>query len=446
MTAAGPAVWWSASTDGSGGDGSGGQPPTDGSGGTSTKPHQSSPSGGASSGGASTDNKTSGGSDTKQCVTDGSCGGHSAAKATTQTGARADKQEIPATDGQPTKRPKSTPAAPGGAPADGGCPPGQQCQKSRPPADAATDSGQPANTAATKDNPPVQAACAPGQPCGAKPATPSASAAASAPPPPAQAPPASGADGQQPCTPGTVCPGQKPAAGPAGSGQQECVPGPGSPCGTAADGRTLKSIGHTALDIAGLVPVIGEAADGVNAAWYLVEGDYKNAGISAAGMVPGLGDLAVGGKLAAAGIVGAKLVEDGTEVAAKGPKALQPSGSPPPPAATPPPPGGELHSPNFVAHPNGEVAVVPNGAQGPIPAENGKGFQFQGGSGGHGLDPRTSGLRVMDPVTGGKHPYPDGYMKYNNNPPHGTPQTVDPYTGKTVAKSDPSAHIPWQPK
>jgi hypothetical protein len=190
-----------------------------------------------------------------------------------------------------------------------------------------------------------------------------------------------------------------------------------------------------------------------------MEGDYKNAGISAAGMVPGLGDLAVGGKLAAAGIVGAKgllsvardakdgakLLEDGSELVAKEPKAL-PAGSAPPPPAAPPPPTGGLHSPNFVAHPNGEIAIVPEGALGPTPAESGKGFQFQGGSGGHGLDPRTSGLRVMDPKTEGKFQYPDGYMKYNNNPPQGPAQTINPYTGKTLARSDPSAHIPWRSK
>lgn len=46
----------------------------------------------------------------------------------------------------------------------------------------------------------------------------------------------------------------------------------------------------------GLVPVLGEAADGINAAWYAAEGDYVNAGLSAAAMVPVFGWAATGGK------------------------------------------------------------------------------------------------------------------------------------------------------
>ncbi|MCF6376449.1 Ig-like domain-containing protein [Nocardioides KLBMP 9356] len=45
-------------------------------------------------------------------------------------------------------------------------------------------------------------------------------------------------------------------------------------------------IGHGALDVAGLVPVIGEVADLGNAAWYAAEGDYANAALSAAAAVP----------------------------------------------------------------------------------------------------------------------------------------------------------------
>jgi hypothetical protein len=37
-----------------------------------------------------------------------------------------------------------------------------------------------------------------------------------------------------------------------------------------------------------------------------------------------------------------------------------------------------------------------------------------GGSGGNGLDPRTSGVRIMDPTTTGKYPYSDGHMSYSN--------------------------------
>ncbi|MFB7516554.1 SpvB/TcaC N-terminal domain-containing protein [Streptomyces sp. NPDC056144] len=50
-----------------------------------------------------------------------------------------------------------------------------------------------------------------------------------------------------------------------------------------------KTIGHTALDVAGMVPVVGEAADLANAGWYAAEGDALNAGLSLASAVPGAG-------------------------------------------------------------------------------------------------------------------------------------------------------------
>ena len=60
---------------------------------------------------------------------------------------------------------------------------------------------------------------------------------------------------------------------------------------------------------------MGEIADLANAVGYALEGDWVNAGISAAGVVPVVGDLAKAGR------VGKKvvqaLVEEGTEQAAK---------------------------------------------------------------------------------------------------------------------------------
>ena len=53
----------------------------------------------------------------------------------------------------------------------------------------------------------------------------------------------------------------------------------------------LEDIGHLALDIAGLVPGIGEAADLTNALWYSKKGQYLMAGFSIVSMIPGMGDL-----------------------------------------------------------------------------------------------------------------------------------------------------------
>lgn len=53
---------------------------------------------------------------------------------------------------------------------------------------------------------------------------------------------------------------------------------------------------HIGLDGLGLVPVIGEIADGANALFYLSKGDYTNATISAAGMIPFVGSSATVGR------------------------------------------------------------------------------------------------------------------------------------------------------
>jgi hypothetical protein len=60
----------------------------------------------------------------------------------------------------------------------------------------------------------------------------------------------------------------------------------------------LSDIGHIALDIGGLFPGAGEAADLANAAWYAGEGEYFMAALSVIAMIPIVGDLiGKGGKL-----------------------------------------------------------------------------------------------------------------------------------------------------
>jgi hypothetical protein len=49
--------------------------------------------------------------------------------------------------------------------------------------------------------------------------------------------------------------------------------------------------------LAGWIPGIGEAADLINAGLYALEGDWGNAGISALGIIPGLGDAAKAGRM-----------------------------------------------------------------------------------------------------------------------------------------------------
>lgn len=47
---------------------------------------------------------------------------------------------------------------------------------------------------------------------------------------------------------------------------------------------------HTALDVAGFVPLLGEVFDGINAVIYVAEGDYLNASFSAIAIIPIVGD------------------------------------------------------------------------------------------------------------------------------------------------------------
>ncbi len=82
---------------------------------------------------------------------------------------------------------------------------------------------------------------------------------------------------------------------------------------------------HGGLDLLGLVPGVGELADGANALIYTAEGDGVNAAISAAAMVPILGAGATAGKLgakgakAAEGAKGASETVDGAKGASRVP-------------------------------------------------------------------------------------------------------------------------------
>lgn len=78
----------------------------------------------------------------------------------------------------------------------------------------------------------------------------------------------------------------------------------------------LNTLGHTALDLVGLVPVVGEAADVANAAWYGLEGDYAAAGLSLAAAIPIAGWAFTGGKLGFKGVDTVKAVTDAGGAAA----------------------------------------------------------------------------------------------------------------------------------
>ncbi|MBA4861320.1 DNRLRE domain-containing protein [Streptomyces sp. PSKA54] len=51
-------------------------------------------------------------------------------------------------------------------------------------------------------------------------------------------------------------------------------------------GMSWSDIGHAALDVVGLVPVVGEVADVANGLWYLAEGNYVDAALSMTSAIP----------------------------------------------------------------------------------------------------------------------------------------------------------------
>lgn len=53
----------------------------------------------------------------------------------------------------------------------------------------------------------------------------------------------------------------------------------------------LSDVGHTTLDVAGLVPGIGEVADLTNALWYAKNGQYLESLLSIISLVPEIGDV-----------------------------------------------------------------------------------------------------------------------------------------------------------
>jgi len=84
----------------------------------------------------------------------------------------------------------------------------------------------------------------------------------------------------------------------------------------------MKALAHTGLDVLGLVPGVGEIADGTNALLYASEGDYLNAGLSAAAMIPFGGLAATGGKWTNKSIKYLDRVEDATDLYHNYPRAF----------------------------------------------------------------------------------------------------------------------------
>jgi RHS repeat-associated protein len=93
---------------------------------------------------------------------------------------------------------------------------------------------------------------------------------------------------------------------------------------------------------------------------------------------------------------------------------------------------------DFVVTRSGDVIPVPEGATGPNLANNGRGVQYNGGSGGNGLADNVTDVRIMDPKTQN----PTGYVNYGSAQSNGGWQSVNPYSGQSIPPSSPWWHIP----
>lgn len=92
--------------------------------------------------------------------------------------------------------------------------------------------------------------------------------------------------------------------------------------GAMDKGNSMLDMIQTGLDVVGLIPGIGEVFDGMNAAIYAARGDYINAGLSAAAMVPLAGMAATGGKLTKKILKYQDRVEDATDLYHNFPRAF----------------------------------------------------------------------------------------------------------------------------
>ncbi|MDE7425415.1 MAG: hypothetical protein K2N51_17285, partial [Lachnospiraceae bacterium] len=80
---------------------------------------------------------------------------------------------------------------------------------------------------------------------------------------------------------------------------------------------SLTRIGHAALDLLGIIPGF-DGCDGINAVWYLIEGDYANAATSAVAAFPLLGSLIGSGiKWGAKGVANAEKIADGIKTGSR---------------------------------------------------------------------------------------------------------------------------------
>ena len=98
-------------------------------------------------------------------------------------------------------------------------------------------------------------------------------------------------------------------------------------------GLSWSDIGHAALDVVGLIPVVGEAADLANCGWYAAEGEYVDAALSCASAIPFAGYGATAAKAAKYGDEALEALDTASDVGRQVDNAIPPAKTPDTPAA-----------------------------------------------------------------------------------------------------------------
>ena len=92
----------------------------------------------------------------------------------------------------------------------------------------------------------------------------------------------------------------------------------------------ISGMGHAALNLLGIIPGL-DICDAINAAWYLAEGDYANAAISAVAVLPMMGStIGKGPKWGAKGSANINKVADTIKLGAELQETVEPYSCPEP--------------------------------------------------------------------------------------------------------------------
>ncbi|MFF6784174.1 polymorphic toxin-type HINT domain-containing protein [Streptomyces sp. NPDC012510] len=130
-------------------------------------------------------------------------------------------------------------------------------------------------------------------------------------------------------------------------------------------GLSWSDIGHAALDVVGLIPVVGEVADLANCGWYAAEGEYVDAALSCASAIPFAGYGATAAKVAKYGDEALEALDTASDVSRNVPSG---AATPPTSSANPPSTGGANPPPAGAADPPPTGTTNPPAADAPAPA------------------------------------------------------------------------------